>query len=148
MDGTAGVTEDGRRRQATGVAVLAANGTICYVPASMTRTARGLWSILPALLLVLETTPSAAAMGTHTGPHGTALVSASASAESATLPLAGTVPDEPPGCEVAWARVPLASRGTCVWCTDRSLAVPGSSERAWLQVHRRRAPSPDDPDPF
>ena len=48
MDGTAGLTEDGRGCQvpaAARAAILAADDTICYVPASMTRTARGLRSL-------------------------------------------------------------------------------------------------------
>ena len=59
-------------------------------------------------------------------------------------------PDEPRGTDPAdLAVVPMPLRhAKVVRFADGSRVAPASPERTWLQVHRRRAPSPDDPDPY
>jgi len=114
----------------------------------MARSTRALTGILPALLLVLDAAPSFAASELRTPSRRGALIAA-APADHLAAPLEGAVPDEPPGTEpadFAVTAVPLR-HGESVRVSHAVRALAQSPERTWLQLHRRRAPSPDDPDP-
>lgn len=120
----------------------------------MARSTRALTGILPALLLVLDTVPSFAASELRTPTRRGAIIAlAPADHLAAPLlgaPLKGAVPDEPRGTDPAdFAVVASPLRhGKAARVSDTARALPASPERAWLQLHRRRAPSPDDPDPY
>lgn len=115
----------------------------------MTRSARALTRILPALLLVLEATPCFADTEMR-GPARRAAITAVAAADHVTAPMHGAVPDAPRGTDAAeLAVVPTSLRhAKVVRLTDAARVVPVSREDTWLQLHRRRAPAPDDPDPY
>jgi len=115
----------------------------------MARFARALTRILPALFLVLEATPSFAATEMRS-PARRATIAAVVAADHVAAPLRGAVPDEPRGLdagELAVEPTPLRS-AKVLRVTDGARVFLTSPERTWLQVHRRRAPSPDDPDPY
>lgn len=115
----------------------------------MARSARALTRILPALLLVLDAVPSFAVTELRTPARRGAII-ALAPADHLAAPLQGAVPDEPRGTDPADFAVmaaPLRS-AKVVRVADAARVLPASPERTWLQLHRRRAPSPDDPDPY
>jgi hypothetical protein len=115
----------------------------------MARSTRVLTGILPALLLVLDGLPSFAAAELRTPARRGAII-ALVPADHLAAPLPGAVPDEPRGtdpADFALMAAPLR-HGKAVRVSDTAGAPPASPERTWLQLHRRRAPSPDDPDPY
>lgn len=115
----------------------------------MARSTRALTGILPALLLLLDAVPSFATSELRTPSRRGAII-AQAPPDHLVAPLHGAVPDEPRGADPAdfgLIAAPLR-HGKVVGVSDTARVLRASPERTWLQFHRRRAPSPDDPDPY
>jgi hypothetical protein len=113
----------------------------------MARSVRALTRILPALLLMLEAPPSVAASDVRGAARRAAVVAVVETNDVAPAPGAG--PDDPRGFDAAGVAPAsaLLRPGTRVGLTDLAAPRVPSRERTWLELRRRRAPSPDDPDP-